>query len=212
MIEQAIFDVDMTVLDSFGWVFAGYQEVARRLGITLPREETLLGLWGRKVPKIIEGLWPEVEFAKIIPVVMEISRESSPPLIVGVIDTLEQIRQSGLALGLLSTTSRDLFEHQLVTRGVELEWFEKIVGGSDTEFRKPDPRAFNDFIRVRSAESIVYVGDALVDWEAARDAGLGLFLAVTTGFTSEEEFLTAGVPKNQILQSAASVPWALGIR
>ena len=59
---------------------------------------------------------------------------------------------------------------------------------------------------------VVYVGDALVDWEAARDADLGLFLAVTTGFTSAEEFLEAGVPQNQILQSAASVPQALRIR
>jgi len=56
------------------------------------------------------------------------------------------------------------------------------------------------------------VGDALVDWEAARDAGLGLFLAVITGHTSKKDFVSAGVPENQILESAASVPRVLGIR
>ncbi len=90
--------------------------------------------------------------------------------------------------------------------------FDLVVGGEDTEVRKPDPAVFTAFLARYKLQDLVYVGDALVDWEAARDAGLGLFLAVTTGFTSEEEFLTAGVPKNQILQSAASVPWALGIR
>ena len=170
MIEQVIFDVDLTLLDSFGWVFAGYQEVARRMELTPPQENSLRELWGKKVPEIIGGLWPEVEFAKIIPVVMEISRESSPPLIGGVIDALEQIRQSGLSLGLLSTTSRDLFEHQLSASGVKLVWFEKIIGGSDTGFRKPDPRVFEIFTEVRTADSLAYVGDAMVDLEAARDA------------------------------------------
>jgi phosphoglycolate phosphatase-like HAD superfamily hydrolase len=165
---------------------------------------------GEKVPDIIGGFWPEVEFNKIMPVVMAVSRESSPPLIAGVIETLEQICQSNLALGLLSTTSRDLFEHQLVAVGVKLEWFERIVGGSDTNFIKPDPKVFEVFTEARRADSLVYVGDALVDWEAARDARLGLFLAVTTGHTSRDDFLAAGVPETQILGSVADVPKALG--
>lgn len=211
MIEQVIFDVDLTLLDSFGWVFAGYQDVARRMGLNQPQEENLRGLWGRKVPEIIGGLWPGVEFEKIFPIVLKVSRESSPPLISGAIEALRQIRQSGIALGLLSTTSRDLFEHQLAASGVEFDWFERIVGGSDTGFRKPDPRVFEVFTEARTVESLVYVGDALVDWEAARDAGLGLFLAVTTGHTSRDDFIVAGVSGIQILDSVAEVPKALGI-
>lgn len=211
MIEQVIFDVDLTLLDSFGWVFAGYQEVSRRMGLTLPQEDSLRGLWGKKVPEIIKGLWQDREFEEIFPVVMAVSRESSPPLIAGAIEALDQIRQSGIALGLLSTTSRDLFEHQLTASGIELKWFEKIIGGSDTSFRKPDPRVFDSFTETRTADSLVYVGDAMVDWEAARDAGLGLFLAVTTGHTSKDDFLSAWVPEIQILNSAAEVPKALGV-
>lgn len=211
MIEQVVFDVDLTLLDSFGWVFAGYQEVARRMGLILIQENNLRGLWGKKVPEIIKELWPDREFEEIFPVVLEVSRESNPPLIAGAIEALRQIRRSGIALGLLSTTSRDLFEHQLAASGVELDWFERIVGGNDTGFRKPDPKVFEVFTEARQADSLVYVGDALVDWEAARDAGLGLFLAVTTGHTSRAEFLAAGVPEIQILESAAAVPKALGV-
>lgn len=211
MIEQVIFDVDLTLLDSFGWVFAGYQEVARRMGLTPPQEKNLRELWGKKVPEIIGGLWSEVEFEKIIPVVIAVSRESSPPLIAGVIESLEQIHRSGKALGLLSTTSRDLFEHQLTASGIELKLFEKIIGGSDTSFRKPDPRVFEVFTEIHTADLLAYVGDALVDWEAARDAGLGLFLAVTTGHTLRDDFLAAGVAEGQILDSAAAVPKALGL-
>lgn len=82
---------------------------------------------GMKIPDIIGGLWPEIEFNKIMPVVMAVSRESSPPLIAGVIETLGQIYQSDLALGLLSTTPRDIFEHQLTAAGVKLELFEKLL-------------------------------------------------------------------------------------
>ncbi|MEK9171370.1 MAG: HAD hydrolase-like protein [Patescibacteria group bacterium] len=211
MIEQVIFDVDLTLLNSFGWVLARYQEVARRMYLNQPQENHLKGMWGMKIPDIIGGLWPEIEFNKIMPVVMAVSRESSPPLIAGVIETLGQIYQSDLALGLLSTTPRDIFEHQLTAAGVKLELFEKIIGGSDTSFRKPDPKVFEVFTEVRRADSLVYVGDALVDWEAARDADLGLFLGVTTGFTSKQDFLSAGVPEIQILDSVVNVPKALAL-
>ena len=46
--------------------------------------------------------------------------------------------------------------------------------------------------------------------ESQRDQVYGVLSEVTTGHTSRNDFLTAGVPEIQILDSVANVPKALG--
>ncbi|OGY36419.1 MAG: hypothetical protein A3I08_02430 [Candidatus Andersenbacteria bacterium RIFCSPLOWO2_02_FULL_46_11] len=207
-IKTVVFDADLTLIDSFKGVHEIYCLAAGRLGLSKPSQDALRNQWGKKVLDIITGLFGEDQRDRVYEVLSEVGEGYEHQLFAGVVDALQSIAEGDLSLGILSTTDKRFFRPHLERVGV-WELFDLVVGGEDTEVRKPNPAVFAAFLARYKPEELVYVGDALVDWEAARDADLGLFLAVTTGFTSAEEFVTAGVSENQILESAAAVPQVL---
>ena len=209
-IKTVVFDADLTLIDSFSGVHKIYCGAAEKLGLKKPSRRELKFQWGKKIPEIISGLFSGVSVDKAIKVVGEVAGDYRHPLFPGTAEALRLISAAGFNLGILSTSNKELIIPHLEAAGVA-ELFEMMVGGEDTLERKPHPSVFDSFLQSYKRNMMAYVGDALVDWEAARDAGLGLFLAVTTGFTSAEEFVAAGVPEVQILDSAAKVPKALGL-
>lgn len=214
MIEQVIFDADLTLIDSFKGVLQIYGLVAEDLGYRKPTDDELLRQWGKKIPGIIAGLFGLAEGSEDVDRILKVTLEKADgfihPLFPGIPQAIRVISLAGLKLGILSTSNRELIIPHLKAAGIE-GLFGKIVGGEDTVERKPHPSVFDSFLKTCERKQLVYVGDALVDWEAARGAGLGLFLAVTTGHTPRNDFLSAGVPEVQILDSVANVPKALNI-
>lgn len=210
VVERVIFDADLTLIDSFGGVHETYCLCARKLGLIEPSKDDLRGQWGKKIPDILAGLFGEDQRDSVYGVLEAVSAGFEHQLFAGVAAALREISGRGLPLGILSTTEKRFFRPHLEKAGV-FGLFDLVVGGEDTEFRKPDPSVFAAFLKNHKPKQLVYVGDALVDWEASRDAGLGLFLAVTTGLTSKENFLAAGVPEVHVLDSVANVPKALNM-
>lgn len=210
MIEQIIFDADLTLIDSFNGVHKIYCGVAKKLGLRKPTRRELKDHWGKKVPDIIACLFSGTNVEQFIKIIREIAGDYRHPLFPGTAKVLKAISAAGFKLGILSTSNKEFIIPHLEAAGVA-GLFEMTVGGEDTLERKPHPSVFDSFLQNRSKKQVAYVGDALVDWEAARDAELGLFLAVTTGHTSRNDFLSAGVPEIQILDSVANVPEALDL-
>ncbi len=210
--SEVVFDVDQTLIDSFRGVHQIYCLVADALSYQEPTEDDLRRQWGKKIPGVIAGLFGLAEGSSDVDKALKVTWERADgfthPLFPGTAGALGELKEMGLSLGILSTSHKEVFIPHLVGGGV-LDLFDLIIGGEDTSEVKPHPAVFRAFLERSAAENLVYVGDALVDWEAARDANLGLFLAVTTGHTSKDDFLAAGVPENQILESAASVPQIL---
>jgi phosphoglycolate phosphatase-like HAD superfamily hydrolase len=79
--------------------------------------------------------------------------------------------------------------------GFPLERLHTLQTSSDTLVHKPDPKVFEPILHALARDGIttdiLYVGDALMDYYAARDAGLS-FIGVTTGSTDERQFRDAG--------------------
>lgn len=214
MIEKVIFDVDLTLVDSFNGVLRIYGLVAEDLGYRKPTEEDLRRQWGKKIPGIIAGLFGLAEGSEDVDRILKVAWEKADgfihPLFPGTAEAIRSLSEGGFSLGILSTSQKNVFTPHLKSAGI-LDLFGLVVGGEDTPEVKPHPGVFSAFLEKSVAENLVYVGDALVDWEAARDADLRLFLAVTTGFTTKQDFLSAGVPEIQILDSVVNVPKALTI-
>ncbi len=210
MIEKVIFDADLTLIDSFNVVHEIYCITARKLGLREPSRDDLRRHWGKKIMEIIDGLFGKKQRNRIYEVLSEVGEGYELQLFDGTVEALKLISKAGLSLGILSTADKRFFKPHLERKGV-WKLFDLIVGGEDIKVRKPDPADFAVFLDRYKPEELVYVGDSLVDWEAARDADLGLFLGVTTGFTTKVDFLSAGVPEIQILDSVVNVPKALAL-
>ena len=93
-----------------------------------------------------------------------------------------------MRLGIVSTKYRYRIEDVLGREGL-LELFEVIVGGEDVSEFKPDPESLNLALGKMgiSPEAVLYVGDSVVDAEAAMRAGVP-FAAVLSGSTPREAF------------------------
>ena len=103
-------------------------------------------------------------------------------------ETVEHLRGLGLRLGIVSTKYRYRIEDVLGREGL-LEHFEVIVGGEDVSKFKPDPESLNLALDKLGLppEAVLYVGDSVVDAEAAMRAGVP-FAAVLSGSTPREAF------------------------
>jgi phosphoglycolate phosphatase len=101
---------------------------------------------------------------------------------------VQRLKASGRSLGIVSTKYRSRIE-ELLRREQVLEGFDAITGGEDVSRHKPDPEGLHQaLLRLKAhPERALYVGDSVVDAQAAAAAGIP-FAAVLTGVTGPEEF------------------------
>jgi len=78
---------------------------------------------------------------------------------------------------------------EILTRENLEDYFTVIIGGEDVSQHKPHPEGLLKAVERLEAnkERTLYIGDSLVDAEAAERAGIA-FLAVLSGVTSGEQF------------------------
>ena len=102
--------------------------------------------------------------------------------------TVQALRESGLKLGIVSTKYRRRIT-DVLTREALLHGFEVVIGGDDVKHHKPHPQGlFAALEKLEcSPESMVYVGDSVVDAELAKRAGVPLVI-VLSGVTPREHF------------------------
>lgn len=123
-----------------------------------------------------------------------------------VLAVINRLHAAGYLLGILSAMTSDVIEPDMIRLGFNLDHFLFIQGSEETSIHKPDPGVFAPALarlarHDLSPSQILYVGDTLADFEAARGAGLD-FIGVTTGLATKTEFASVKaktVPNLQIL-------------
>jgi len=107
--------------------------------------------------------------------------DTVPPMV-------EALREGGLKLAIVSTKYRRRIS-EVLRREALLHGFEVVIGGEDVEQHKPHPQGLFEAIEKLecSPESVVYVGDSVVDAELAKRAGVPL-IVVLSGVTPRTQF------------------------
>lgn len=132
------------------------------------------------------------------------------PQVKGANDVLAVLKEQDFFLALISSRERESLERRFREADINLGIFDFIQGLEDCPYHKPDSRVFNPVLwkmRQRSIENekMVYIGDTLGDYEAARGAGIK-FIAVLTGAGAKEDFLEAGLREDCIVESIRNFP------
>lgn len=108
---------------------------------------------------------------------------------------IAHLRAAGLRLGLMTGMFWEGAKIDLLHLKFPLEDFAVLQGSEATPYHKPDPRVFEPALETLKQSGIengiVYVGETLNDYYAARDAGLD-FIGVTLGSVDEATFKAAG--------------------
>ena len=194
--KYAIFDLDMTLIDSIIPLRISANLLAREFGLrevtyeevkaaekTLPNatyESLWQTLWGRYEPawfEVYRDRLAESEFAAM-------------KLFPGGRETLEALRDLGVVLGLAS--NRDRPRRALAVLGIE-PLFQAVVGQLDVPRPKPAPDMLLKALELLKArpEEAVYVCDSKGDLLCSAAAGVRAF-SVTTGGHDQAELSALG--------------------
>lgn len=192
-LKAVLFDLDGTLIDSIDNIIACWQHTTRTLlGKEITREE-VLPMVGRTLVDSFEEVAPgrSEEMYAIYRAYQVVTHDEMIKLIPGTRETLEQLKSSGLALGVV--TSKGI---PAATAGLNLfnltPFFDVLVTFEDTTLHKPHPDpllAACERLAIEPAQAI-YVGDAVVDILCGKAAGTRT-AGVTWGAGAREDIVRA---------------------
>ena len=192
--RAAVFDWDGTIVDTLPLIYRANVVVLGEIGITLSREwfrERYTPDWRAAYREL--GV-PEDRWDAVAARWSEEMLAGRPRAIPWVRGALRGLARSGVRLGLVTASTRNVVEPNLARLGLT-SVFAAAYYADDVTTGKPHPeallRALAD-LDVKPSEAI-YVGDTAVDLAMATAAGTPF--AAVAGTTDEAEFRAAGVDR-----------------
>lgn len=189
-----IFDLDGTLVDTVGLIVSSFQHTWKAgLGEDLDAD-TARSWIGRTLPDIFAPFGPQkAEELRDIYVTHNVAelphQQRTYP---GVNDLLDRLRDSGATIGIVTSKRRSTAQLSLdvaAISGIDL-----LATLDDTTRHKPDPAPLLLALDKLDClpEDAVYVGDAVVDIQAAKAAGIAS-VAITWG-AGDRDALTSQYP------------------
>lgn len=193
--STVIFDFDYTLADATNGIVSSFYYAFSKLDIPCFDRESIKRTIGLPLDKAFIQLTNnenEVLINRFLSLFGEkanevMSRETV--LYADTVNTLERLKQSGLNTGIVTTKSHFRIVETLNMHRI-LDLIDIIVGGEDVKSPKPSPEGLLFAIDSlnEQLDNVLYIGDSLIDAETALAANID-FTAVTTGTTTETEFL-----------------------
>jgi len=194
--RAVVFDFDYTLADSsrgaiecinfalaeMGLEPASHEACCRTIGLSL--NETFLALAEHHEPQRC------AEFYRLFVQRAEEVMADLTELYQPVPETIDALREQGLKLAIVSTKYRRRIE-AVLEREALMQGFELVIGGEDVNLHKPHPQGLFEAMDKLgcSAESVLYVGDSVVDAELAKRAEVPVVI-VLSGVTPRTDFAT----------------------
>jgi len=189
-----VFDFDLTIADSRPGFIAGHTYAAQQTGVDVLDDDTIARSIGTPldifVPRVFPGLDPLTitEYIRLYRAKADEVMVGLTSMLPGAADTVRALHDEGLRLAIVSQKLR-----HLVFAVLEREdlggCFEVVLGGQDVPAFKPDPRGLQMALERLGvdADDAIYIGDTVIDAEAAANANMR-FIGVLTGPTTAAEF------------------------
>jgi len=195
-IQAVIFDLDDTLLKTAEIKWAHHKAVAAQYDVELT-DEVLRRYWGMPFDVMIDHLYNHADTVENMRATNRALEAQFPKVIQE--DTLEVVGKFALhhiVTGVVTSLNTEYAIKDLEIAHIPPEAFLFVQGADATAYHKPDGRVFDPALS-RLGElgikrsNVLYVGDALMDHQAAINASIQ-FIGVATGFVTVEEFKEAG--------------------
>ena len=201
-----ILDIDGTLIEAYEQLFKDCCRTAQKLGLRAPSRQEFLAVLPLPWAQLLNTLWPDIS----VEAFNEQFKEQPAKAVPGARRVILGLKKKGYFLAIISNREWGSLCVRMDQVKMSLDIFDYVQAVGDFEFAKPDPRVFNRALTVASKKGIprsrvVYVGDTLLDYEAAKGAGI-MFVAVLTGGTTREQFMAAGLDEAFILNSVKDLP------
>lgn len=191
-----IFDFDNTLVATQDFILTHLEKTCNRLGIDPPALDKIQSKLQQNPPfeKIFTDLFG-VDGERILAAYRENAMETPYTETSGGNIFVRTMFDQEVPMVIASNRTKMLAE-RLVQAGYKLEWFLGIV---ECDPKKPAVGAYGEAVEILKApETIIAIGDHTDDFLACPKDMRTNFVAVTTGLTTKEEFLGAGVDEQNI--------------
>lgn len=195
-VKAVIFDWDDTLVATIESKWPQHRHIARtHYGLELS-DDDLRTHWGSPLEKLLAALYQTEDIDQAFEHIYAVNADFPKRLYDETLGVLEHLRASEKIVGLVTAHRRIGLDHDFELLGMSPSLFDYIQTSDDTKRHKPDPEVFRPtlaFLRRFNIlpEQTVYVGDGMLDMQAAIGAGMG-FIGVETGLVSAEQFRQAG--------------------
>lgn len=180
MIEGIIFDIDGVLFDSFESNFEFFQKLMQGAGYPVPSREAYRPLFPRTMREVIVALTQADE--KEVDRIWEMGKR--PEIRSGMkamlpdasVETVKRLSEKHV-LGIVTGRTQIGIDEYFEASGLR-DFFTACVTYEDTVQHKPDPEPLHLVLKRLGVlpEEAVYIGDALVDVQAAHAAGMKIML------------------------------------
>ena len=189
--DALFFDLDGTLADSVGLILDCYRHTMRaHLGAQLPDDLWMAGLGTPLDRQLAAFARNDEERAEMVKTYRSYQLTLHDRMVVafpGVADSLGRFRTDGVPLGVVTSKHREVTLRTLRVCGIENS-FDFIITPEDVQRSKPDPEpVLTALARVGGArpDRVLFVGDAPVDMQAGRAAGVRTAAALWGPFPHE---------------------------
>jgi phosphoglycolate phosphatase len=195
-IKAVLFDWDDTLIGTIENKWAQHKHVARTWYNKELLDEDLRRHWGKPLHAMVKLLY-ETGDVELAITRNQLIRAKYPKILFDhTLGVVTNLRAAQKIIGIVTAHTREGFNHDLNELGIPGNLFDYTQTSTDTEFHKPDPKVFEPAVewlgrhRITPSETM-YIGDGILDMEAARGAGLR-FIGVETGLVKVEQFHELG--------------------
>lgn len=192
--RAVLFDFDFTLADSSKGVFESMRGAFIEMSYAVPCETEIATTIGLPLHVAFEQLTGVSDRVAADDFVDRFHRhadefmEKHTTVYAAVEPVMVRLRATGARTAIISTKRHGRIDGILTSNGLR-ELFDAIVGGDDVAHHKPDPEGLLLALEELDVElgSAVYVGDHIVDAQAAQAAGID-FIAALSGVHAEQDF------------------------
>ena len=194
-IQAVVFDIDGTLLDTREFIFRAYEYAIAKHGYPVPNRSLIADQAGRRIEECYAVLVPDADVEALI--ADHIAFQNGHIDLTYAFDGAEQLVAELKAKGLkvvLWTSRRAHVVTALERCGFAQDSFDAIVDATMVDVGKPDPQGLFfglGIVNVDPAHAVM-VGDAPVDIDAGKRAGVAATIAVTHGFSTRDQLVAAG--------------------
>lgn len=176
MYKVVIFDLDGTVADTDMMIVEIYRRLFAKFRPDFqPSFELLLSFSGPTIKDIFDRYFPEMDIKVLAQEFMELKPYflSTVKSYDGVPQLIAEIKKKGIKIALVTNGYQISAGKTLAAIHMEKE-FDLIIGLDDVKKPKPDPEGISLVVKHFDVpkSDILFVGDAITDYLAAKDAGV----------------------------------------
>lgn len=208
-IEAVTFDMDGTLIDSLGSITDAFNHMFATLGYPSMTMEEVIRHTAISLMDFVKTFLKPEEAENGVRVFREYYDDiflEKTTMIPGVMETLSTL--NGTMLQGVVTNKRGKYARKLAEHFGFSKNMARIIGAEDGFKAKPAGEMFEEFMKSvgASKEKTIYVGDAPLDIEAAKNAGIDAFAVASSIFSAEE--LSMHQPR-RVLNHITQLPAAL---